>query len=60
MINIESVSLTPNVVLTKGSYIIRAVVYDNDFEFAETADVYDEKQGFGNIEQTIGGKLVDL
>ena len=27
------------------------------FEFAETADVYDEHKGFGNIEQTIGGTL---
>ena len=60
MINFESAALTPNVVNVKGSYIIRVVVYDDDFEFAESSTIYDEKQGFGNIEQTIGGKLVDI
>lgn len=29
--------------------------FDGTFEFADTADVYDELAGFGNIEQTIGG-----
>jgi len=30
---------------------------EGTFEFAETADVYDETAGFGDIEQTIGGTL---
>ena len=29
--------------------------FDGTFEFADTADVYDELAGFGNIDQTIGG-----
>lgn len=31
--------------------------FDGTFEFADTADVYDETAGFGDIEQTIGGYL---
>lgn len=31
--------------------------FDGTFEFAETADEYDELKGFGNVEQTIGGFL---
>lgn len=31
--------------------------FDGTFEFAETADVYDELAGFGNVEQTVGGYL---
>lgn len=31
--------------------------FDGTFEFAETADEYDEAAGFANIEQTIGGYL---
>lgn len=33
------------------------VNFDGTFEFADTADVYDEQAGFANIEQTIGGYL---
>lgn len=29
--------------------------FNGTFEFAETADVYDETAGFANIEQTVGG-----
>ena len=31
--------------------------FEGTFEFADTADVYDETTGFANIEQTIGGYL---
>ena len=31
--------------------------FEGTFEFADTADVYDEQAGFGNIGQTIGGYL---
>ena len=31
--------------------------FSGTFEFADTADVYDEAAGFGNVEQTIGGYL---
>lgn len=31
--------------------------FDGTFEFAETADEYDEAAGFANMEQTIGGYL---
>ena len=33
------------------------VNFNGTFEFADTADVYDETAGFGDIEQTIGGYL---
>lgn len=33
------------------------VNFDGTFEFADTADIYDETSGFGDIEQTIGGYL---
>lgn len=33
------------------------VNFNGTFEFADTADVYDEAAGFGDIEQTIGGYL---
>lgn len=33
------------------------VNFDGTFEFAATADEYDEAKGFGNVEQTIGGYL---
>lgn len=33
------------------------VMFQGTFEFAETADVYDEDTGFGNEAQTIGGYL---
>lgn len=33
------------------------VSFDGTFEFADSADVYDEAAGFGNIEQTVGGYL---
>lgn len=57
MINFESAALTPSVVNTSASFIIRVSVYDDSFEFSAVATEYDEKQGFANIEQTIGGKL---
>lgn len=31
--------------------------FEGTFEFADTADVYDELAGFGNVDQTIGGYL---
>lgn len=31
--------------------------FEGTFEFADTADVYDENTGFGDIDQTIGGYL---
>lgn len=31
--------------------------FEGTFEFADTESIYDEKAGFGNIEQTIGGYL---
>jgi len=31
--------------------------FEGTFEFAESAGVYDELAGFGNMEQTIGGYL---
>lgn len=31
--------------------------FEGTFEFADTADAYDEAKGFGNVEQTIGGYL---
>ena len=31
--------------------------FEGTFEFADSANVYDESAGFGNIEQTIGGYL---
>lgn len=31
--------------------------FEGTFEFADTADLYDEQAGFGNIGQTIGGYL---
>lgn len=31
--------------------------FEGTFEFADTADAYDEQAGFGNIGQTIGGYL---
>lgn len=33
------------------------VTFEGTFEFAETADEYDEEKGFANVEQTIGGYL---
>lgn len=35
--------------------IIDGAHFDGTFEFAETADVYDETAGFADLEQTIGG-----
>ena len=35
----------------------KAVNFQGTFEFADTAGVYDETAGFGNVEQTIGGHL---
>lgn len=37
--------------------VIDEVNFNGTFEFAESADEYDETAGFGNIEQTIGGYL---
>lgn len=31
--------------------------FEGTFEFADDADVYDERAGFGDVEQTIGGYL---
>lgn len=36
---------------------VNATNFQGTFEFAATADVYDEAAGFGDIEQTIGGSL---
>lgn len=36
---------------------VSATNFQGTFEFADTADVYDEAAGFGDIEQTIGGSL---
>lgn len=36
---------------------VNAENFQGTFEFADTADVYDETAGFANIEQTIGGYL---
>ena len=36
---------------------VSATNFSGTFEFADTADVYDEAAGFGDIEQTIGGSL---
>lgn len=36
---------------------IDSATFDGTFEFAETADEYDETAGFANLEQTIGGSL---
>ncbi|WP_405381225.1 hypothetical protein [Phascolarctobacterium sp.] len=35
--------------------VVEEANFDGTFEFADSADVYDEAAGFANIEQTIGG-----
>lgn len=36
---------------------LETFILNGTFEFADTADEYDENAGFGDIEQTIGGYL---
>jgi hypothetical protein len=55
-LNLESVTLTPSTVYAGTNFIISVLVYDDSFEF-DVSYVYNEHQGFADIEQTIGGKL---
>lgn len=56
-LKIPSVSLTPSTVYTGAQFIVSIEVYDDAFEFGTVPVIYDNHQGFANIEQTIGGKL---
>ena len=50
--------ITPSKVNTGAQCVIKIEVYDEDFEFDETATHTDDHQGFADDAQTIGGKLV--
>ena len=56
-LKLTSASVTPSTVYTGAQFIISVTVYDDAFEFDSTYTVYDEHQGFADINQTIGGKL---
>lgn len=58
-LKLDSVTLTPQTVYTGKTFIISVDVYDDVFEFDASYN-YDKHQGFGNAEQTIGGKLAAL
>ena len=57
-INIADAILTPSTVNTGAQFVIKIEVYDEDFEFDESATKYDVHQGFADDAQTIGGKFV--
>ena len=56
-LKIPAATLTPSTVNAGAQYIISVEVYDDAFEFDTSHAVYDEHQGFADIDQTIGGKL---
>lgn len=57
-LNLQSVSLTPSTVLTGANFIISVEVFDDVFEFDMTGQK-DVHQGFGDINQTVGGKFAE-
>lgn len=57
-LNLQSVSLTPSTVLTGANFIISVEVFDDVFEFDMTGKK-DIHQGFGDINQTVGGKFAE-
>lgn len=57
-LNLQSVSLTPSTVLTGANFIISVEVFDDVFEFDMTGQK-DIHQGFGDINQTVGGKFAE-
>lgn len=59
-LKLTTAAVSPSTVYTGAQFIISVTVYDDAFEFAEYDAVYDEHQGFADIEQTIGGKLQQL
>lgn len=58
-VNITDVLITPNPATVGQNFIISVTVFDDEFEFAETATVYDAHQGFADEAQTIGGKFTN-
>lgn len=58
-LNIGSASLSPNPVNAGAQFIVSVLICDDEFEFGASyvEDIY---QGFGNEEQTIGGKFIGL
>lgn len=56
-LNITHASIIPNSVYVGTQFLISVTVYDDAFEFSNVTLVYDEHQGFADVEQTIGGKL---
>lgn len=57
-LNLQSVSLTPSTVFTGTNFIISVEVFDDVFEFDMTGQK-DIHQGFGDINQTVGGKFAE-
>lgn len=57
-LNFADAYITPNPIAAGSRFILSVKVWDDDFEFDETAMVYDVNQGFADEAQTIGGKLV--
>lgn len=56
-LNLKDATLTPSVVYAGAQFIISIEVYDDALEFSGVTLVYDEHQGFADLEQTIGGEL---
>lgn len=59
-LKLTTADVTPSTVYTGAQFIISVTVYDDAFEFDLYDTVYDEHQGFADIDQTIGGKLAQL
>lgn len=56
-LKLTEASVTPSTVYAGAQFIISVTVYDDAFEFDISYPVYNEHQGFADIDQTIGGKL---
>lgn len=49
--------MVPIIVNAGANFLISVLVYDDAFEFSNMTLVYDEHQGFADVDQIIGGKL---